>query len=226
MTNETALLSVLLSGAQIKPDFQPQNNKQAYLAYLCGLNIPLPEPRTVEETLLYNLCLNGGMGGGTTGVLAQVVDGSIKEITAKDLEGATCIYQMAFSDRHDLESIEIPEGVTTIGASAFYYCNNLTRVVLPESLVNIYASAFAECSSLTSLTIPANVKDIGVQALKIGSEENPATITVLRTTPPSLASTSINQYALAKIIVPKGCGAAYKAASGWSKFADYIVEST
>ena len=66
MTNETVLLSALVSGSAIKPDFQPQNNVQAYLAYLNGLNNPLPEPRTAEEVLLYNLCANG-IGGGSSG---------------------------------------------------------------------------------------------------------------------------------------------------------------
>lgn len=52
----------LTSGTPIT-EFQPQNNKQAYLAYLNGLDIELPEPRTNEEALLYNLCMSG-MGGG------------------------------------------------------------------------------------------------------------------------------------------------------------------
>lgn len=64
MTNETQLLSALVSGLQVNPDFQPQNNKQAYLAYLCGLDIPLPEPRTAEEALLCKLCVDGIVGGG------------------------------------------------------------------------------------------------------------------------------------------------------------------
>lgn len=43
---------------------QPQNNKQAYLYYLNGMNTDLPEPRTVEEVLLYNLCVNSSSSGG------------------------------------------------------------------------------------------------------------------------------------------------------------------
>ncbi len=55
-----------LSNGTTIAEFQPQNNKQAYLAYLCGADIALPSPRTVEEVLLYNLCVNG-MGGGVGG---------------------------------------------------------------------------------------------------------------------------------------------------------------
>lgn len=54
------MLKALKDGAKINPNFQPQNNKQAYLAYLCGLDIALPEPRTVEEILLCKLCTDGG----------------------------------------------------------------------------------------------------------------------------------------------------------------------
>ena len=54
------MLKALKNGAKINPSFQPQNNKQAYLAYLCGLDIALPEPRTEEEVLLCKLCVDGG----------------------------------------------------------------------------------------------------------------------------------------------------------------------
>lgn len=66
MTNEITLLKALMDGRAIDTDFQPQNNVQAYLASLCGLDIALPEPRTAEEALLYSLCVNGGVaqGGG------------------------------------------------------------------------------------------------------------------------------------------------------------------
>lgn len=51
-------------------EFQPQTNKQAYLAYAVGLITDpelLPEPRTNEEVLLREYCLNGS-GGGEGGV--------------------------------------------------------------------------------------------------------------------------------------------------------------
>ena len=54
-----------MTGQKVNPEFQPQNNTQAYLAYLNGLDIALPEPRTAEEVLLYMLCASG-MGGGSS----------------------------------------------------------------------------------------------------------------------------------------------------------------
>lgn len=59
-------MTALTNGITIA-EFQPQNNKQAYLAYLCGKEIDLPTPRTTEEVLLYQLCLNG-TGGDETSV--------------------------------------------------------------------------------------------------------------------------------------------------------------
>lgn len=58
MSNETILLKALMDGTKIT-EFQPQNNTQAYLAYLCGADIALPAPRTNEEALLYKLCVDG-----------------------------------------------------------------------------------------------------------------------------------------------------------------------
>lgn len=58
------LITALLEGKAVSPAFQPQTNEQAYLAYLNGLDIDLPEPRTMKEVLLYNLCAKGGTGGG------------------------------------------------------------------------------------------------------------------------------------------------------------------
>ena len=53
----------LTNGTPITENFQPQNNIQAYLAHLCGVDITLPKPRTKGEVLLYNLCVKGGVGG-------------------------------------------------------------------------------------------------------------------------------------------------------------------
>lgn len=60
------MLTMALVNRTTIAEFQPQNNKQAYLAYLCGADIALPEPRTTEEVLLHSLCVSGGVrsGGG------------------------------------------------------------------------------------------------------------------------------------------------------------------
>lgn len=94
-------------------------------------------------------------------------------------------------------------GCTKIGEYAFFYSKNLTNIVIPDG-----------------------VTSIGYNALAIGSTTNKATITFKRTTPPTISSTTFNEKKLAKIIVPAGCGDAYKAATNWAAFADYIEEAT
>jgi hypothetical protein len=100
-------------------------------------------------------------------------------------------------------SYTIPEGVAQINNSAFNGCTGLTSIVIPTSVTYIDAGAFLNCTELTS-------------------------ITVLATTPPTLyaASAMGDENVTCPIIVPKGCGEAYKAATYWSALADRIVEAS
>lgn len=125
-----------------------------------------------------------------------------------------------------VESFIIPESVTGIGSSVFQDCISLTTLTIPNSVTSIGASAFEGCSNLTSLTIPSSVtKLVSIGILHIGSETNKATITFLQTTPPSISTSLFKVEYLEKIIVPKGCGEAYKTATNWANFADLIEEA-
>ena len=84
--------------------------------------------------------------------IAQLVDGTITEITAEDLKGITSIRDYAFYDCSKLTSITIPDSVTSIGDSAFSACRGLTSVTIPDSVTSIESSAFNDCGGLTSVT--------------------------------------------------------------------------
>lgn len=141
-------------------------------------------------------------------------------------DSVTSIGQYAFYYCRKLTQITIPDSVTRIEASAFYYCSSLTSINIPDSITKIGSNTFTNCTALTELTIPANVTTIGSNALRIGTSTKKATITMKPTTPPTISSNTFNANCLNKIIVPVGCGDAYKSATNWSNFAAYIEEAT
>jgi hypothetical protein len=156
--------------------------------------------------------------------IGQIVDGSINELTAGDLKGATIIRDFVFYYCRSLTSVTIPNSVTSIGNSAFSQCSNLTSVTIPNSVTSIDSSAFYYCRSLTSVTIPNSVTSIGSSAFY--SCEKLTNVTVLATTPPTIQPSTFMANTIEKIVVPKGTGDVYKAATNWSTFASKIEESS
>ena len=145
-----------------------------------------------------------------------------------------------------LTTITIPSTVTTLGSAVFRYCNSLTSMdiqanvtaipnefaiecpltslTLPSTLQTIGVAAFAATNEfqVTELTIPASVTSIGDAAFT-GNTPNQMTLTVLPPTPPTLGVNVFNLATGSVIKVPAASVAAYKAATNWSSYADYIV---
>lgn len=160
-------------------------------------------------------------------------------------EAVTEIGSQAFANS-GLTSITIPSTVTTLGSEAFARCESLTSIdiqanvteipdnfavncpltslTLPNTLQTIEALAFATNVGfqVTELTIPASVTSIGDSAFG-GNIANQMTLTVLPTTPPTLGRNVFNLATGSIIKVPAASVAAYKAATNWSSYADYIV---
>lgn len=144
-----------------------------------------------------------------------------------------------------LTSITIPSTVTTLGSSAFYNCASLahidiqahvieipggfaeesgrTSVTLPDTVETIGSSAFLSSrANLTEITIPASVTSIGDYAF--GQNEAMMTVTCLAATPPTLGRNALIMDTINTTIkVPAASVAAYKAATNWSTYADYIM---
>lgn len=162
----------LINKTVINPNFQPQNNKQAYLAYLNGLDIDLPAPRTTEETLLYNLCVNGGASG--NGDVADAVVFTARDEsghpTAVDASGLTVLHTSQFySGRSDcpcwtVKTFKLPKGITEIPDFVFAYCANMESLDIPNGVTRIGDSAFIGCTQLKSVAIPATATEIAKKA--------------------------------------------------------------
>lgn len=92
-------------------------------------------------------------------------------------------------------------GATSIGGSALAYCRTLNEVIIPSSVSTIGTSTFAYSRSLLRVHCQA-------------------------TTPPVLDGSNhfIGVDSSYIIYVPVGTGDTYKAAAGWSTYADHIVE--
>jgi hypothetical protein len=179
-------------------------------------------------------------------IIGSIIDGSITKMTEADFKGVGAIKHGAFADCYWLRNIEIPETVKTIGRRAFRSCALLTSINIPENVTKIEDETFYGCG-ITSIILPRGLTSIGVSAFfyanfpeitipaLVTSIGNTAfahssklkTVTVLADEPPTLGSSVFyNCTALEKIIVPSGCGAAYKSATNWAAHADIIEEVT
>ena len=114
---------------------------------------------------------------------------------------------------YGIKSVVIGEGITEIPGSAFYMEVGITDVTLPSTLTAIGMDAFGECENIETITCDA-------------------------TTPPTLADDGNESYVfygmdaewnvvpistITAINVPAASVDTYKAAAGWSDYADKIV---
>lgn len=142
-----------------------------------------------------------GGGGGGKSLFAKIVDKTITEVTAEDLNSVTSIGNGAFADCSGLTFVMFSNSVTSIGSSAFSGCTGLTSITIPDSVTSIGNWAFSGCIKLSS-------------------------VKMLPTTPPTLGGNQVfnNTAADLQIVVPKGTLDAYKTAANWSTYASKMVE--
>lgn len=113
--------------------------------------------------------------------------------------GVTAIADGAFGGCESITDIVIPETVKTIGRSSFYHCDNLKSVTIRGNLESIGDYAFRICTTLTAISLPDN------------------------TTVPSCGYDVFGYIPdNCTLYVPKTLISDYKAADGWSRFADNI----
>jgi hypothetical protein len=133
-----------------------------------------------------------------------------------------------YSDYGDYEiKIWISSGSGEYGfgngySSPFVGKNILMYLFIGNNVSSIGDYAFSSCRSLTSINLPANLSSIGGSAFR--SCRSILKYVFNRTTPPTLANKnafySINS--ICKIYVPNASVNAYKSATNWNTYADYI----
>lgn len=136
----------------------------------------------------------------------------------------TVVGAYSFQFCGNLKTINYSEGANSnVGAATFYNCLAMRYISLPSGITELVQASFYNCPSLQNITIPAPVTSIGNNGFN-----GCATLTeihVLPTTPPTMGTNVFGGIANNYIIyVPTGTGDTYKAAAGWSAYADHIVE--
>lgn len=81
----------------------------------------------------------------------SMVDRSITEVKAEDLQGITSIGRDAFDSCAKLTSIELPDSIITIRDYAFSNCSLLKTITIPKNVVSLGNSAFSSCMGLVSI---------------------------------------------------------------------------
>lgn len=116
---------------------------------------------------------------------------------------------------------ELFSSLTTIAVYAFYNCRQLVEIKLPNGLRRMPQAMFSNCTSLPTITIPASVTEIVLVAFQgcVGLTE----MIFIGSTPPSLGNQALGQTSYTfPIYVPDESVSAYKAASGWSNYANRV----
>ena len=152
--------------------------------------------------------------------------GSLARATIPDT--VTTLGGGVFASCVSLAEIALSAGLTTLTNNLLSACQSLVRVTIPDSVTALATNCLNQCSGLTRLTIPAGVASIGSGA--IGNLYGVGELWLLPTTPPSLGTASFPSGISFVIYVPYSADhsvfTAYQQASGWSSYADKMVEAS
>lgn len=128
-------------------------------------------------------------------------------------------YYSPFQEAY-FSTIEIGDSVTSIGSFVFKDCPRVTRVDISDSVTTIGTYAFERCERLNKVIIGRGITTIGKEPFyECGSLQ----YLYCKSVVPPVMETHLGAYSVISIYVPTESVDAYKAATNWSKYADYIV---
>jgi hypothetical protein len=151
---------------------------------------------------------------------------SITLPTTLGIEGdeySTQIMSHTFNQAVNLTSLTLPTNITAIGEWALHMCKKLTSLTIPATVKEIEWLGVSWCDELETITFAANSQLTKIDRSGFEHNKKLVSITFTATTPPSLGQNAFYDCnSLANIYVPSASVDAYKAASGWSSYADKI----
>lgn len=180
---------------------------QGYIPYTAYSDILTHFELTSDVTVIANTSFRGAQNltsftmtdyittiGTTAFAYCSRIKGKVTIPPIEDIPVSMCLFCPSINE------IEFKAGTSTIGNTAFYYNTALTKITMPSTMTSIGQAAFNSCVSLSEIHIQA-------------------------TTPPTLGTNALQNITSNFIIyVPVGTGETYKAAAGWSTYADHILE--
>lgn len=229
ITSDTYANQTTYTGEQfILLDVYPKTNGTVYVTYE-GVTKTITDTSGVAEPNAQSVFF------GTFYGVADEVNTPVRGIVTitGDWRGAGCgVYAKAKASNATCTCITAVgdlSGVQFIPDYAFGHlsggCAKIKKIEIPSTVMRIGTYAFFGCYALNSLAIPKSVRSLGHMSCMSQS-----TITMLSEDPPTLEQSTDGEYSVfgpsVKITVPAGCGAVYKAAEGWSEYADRIMEAS
>lgn len=134
--------------------------------------------------------------------------------------GLTFVGEDAFMDCSNLMiDLVIPGGLTTIKRQSFSQAG-FTSLIIQEGVTTLDYYAFGNCEYLTTVDVAASVTSIANEAF-MGCDLMES-ITFRNTTPPTIGDNVFDGTNNCPIYVPAEAVDTYKAAEGWSVYADRI----
>lgn len=123
---------------------------------------------------------------------------------------------------YKLKTLIIPSSITSIPSNSFYKNFSLEKIVIPESVTNIVGYSFYQNYGLEKVVIPKNITSIGDNVFyQCYAMSN---YYCLMSTPPTLGGTSsfTNILATCLIHVQSASASAYRSATNWATYQNYI----
>ena len=149
----------------------------------------------------------------------------------KYFTGLTSISDYAFYRSSITGELRVPGNIKSIGSYAFNGCNRLTSVILEEGVETVGWHAFS--GPIRMFSMPASLNNMSSMAIDPYVNVDPTSSVFVPTGDlyvyiRSAVPAAINEFAFyytfgdCHLIVPFGCLEAYKAASAWSHFKEYL----